>query len=75
MKKDQVAIFNKLTEIAKLKKELLQLVVPEKTYQHFEVIGREVKALIIEAVCDLERKNKQSKQTEGTSVIKKVTID
>ena len=75
MKSDQVAVFDKLTEIAKLKKELIKLVVSEKTYQHFEVIGREVKALVIDAVCDLETKNKQSKQNKGTSVIKKVTID
>ena len=58
------------SEIARLKKEIVQAIVPEKTYKHLEVIGNEFKAmltdLISEVACDCDSKH---------SNIKKVDID
>jgi hypothetical protein len=75
MKNNQAEILTKVAEIVKLKKELIQLIVPEKTYKHFEVIGNEVKALIIESICQTEEDNKDQPKSANESKVKKVTID
>lgn len=75
MRNSQAEIFDKLVEIARLKKEVLQMILPEKTFKHLEVIGNEVKAMLFETVCDtIKAKNDPSKSDVQKSV-KKVVID
>ena len=82
MNQKDAEILGKIMEIARLKKEIVQAIVPEKTYKHLEVIGNEFKALVIdlisEAACDdreeAENNAADCKPTES-SRIKKVDID
>lgn len=69
MKMIEPEVMEKITEIMKLKKELIQMIVPEQTYKHLEVIGNEVKAMFMETVCD------GTKKSEHQSTVKKVNID
>lgn len=62
-------VITKLMEIAKLKKEVIKLMLPEQTYKHFEVIGNEIKAMLTESVCDTAQNSEQH------SSLKKVNID
>ena len=50
MKSKEAEVLEKLVEIAKLKKELVELLVPAKTMKHLEVIGNEMKAMLLEAL-------------------------
>ena len=91
MNQKDAEIFGKIMEIARLKKEIVQAIVPEKTYKHLEVIGNEFKALVVDLIsevaceCDCkagECKTSECKQSESdrnskgqTSKIKKVDID
>ncbi len=61
-----------ILEIARLKKKLVKTIVPEKTMEHLEVIGREVKEMIIESLVDSKAKAKDNKSKTG---INKVTIE
>jgi hypothetical protein len=69
MKNTETEVIDKLVEIAKLKKEVVQLILPEKTMQHLEVIGHELKAMLLESLCD-----DTSEQAQPASV-KKVDIE
>jgi hypothetical protein len=69
MKNTDAEIIAKIMEIVKLKKEILRLMVPEQTYKHLEVIGNEVKAILLESLCE-----DNQKPAEQPSV-KKVEID
>lgn len=69
MKTVDPEVMQKISEIIKLKKELIQMIVPEQTYKHIEVIGNEVKAMVMEMVCD------GTKKSEHQSTVKKVNID
>lgn len=64
MKNNKAEVLDKLVEIAKLKMELVELVVPEKTFKHLEVIGNEIKAMLLET---------ESKPHESS--VKKVDIE
>ncbi len=64
MKNNKAEVLDKLVEIAKLKMELVELVVPEKTFKHLEVIGNEIKAMLLET---------ESKPNESS--VKKVDIE
>jgi hypothetical protein len=91
MNQKDAEILGKIMEIARLKKEIVQAIVPEKTYKHLEVIGNEFKAMVIdligEVACDCdckadERNAADCKPSESdgtskgqTSKIKKVDID
>jgi len=69
MKSVDPEVMQKIMEIIKLKKELIQLIVPGQTYKHLEVIGNELKAMIMETVCDSTKKSGQQ------TTVKKVNID
>ncbi len=69
MKMIEPEVMEKITEIMKLKKELIQMIVPEQTYKHLEVIGNEVKAMVMETVCEGTKKSGQQ------TTVKKVNID
>lgn len=69
MKMIEPEVMAKITEIMKLKKELIQMIVPEQTYKHLEVIGNEVKAMVMETVCEGTKKSGQQ------TTVKKVNID
>jgi hypothetical protein len=62
MNQKDAEILGKIMEIARLKKEIVQAIVPEKTYKHLEVIGNEFKAMVIdligEVACDCDCKCK-----------------
>ncbi len=70
MNNKEAEILGKVMEIFKLKKEIVQLMVPERTYKHLEVIGNEMKAMLIETLCD-----NQQDETQSNTGIKKVSID
>jgi len=57
-----------MLEIMKLKKKLVKSIVPEQTMGHLDVIGKEVKAMILESLIH------ETKNTEKTSKVKKVEI-
>lgn len=69
MKNTDSQVITKLMEIAELKKEVIKLMIPEQTYKHFEVIGNEIKAMLIESVSDT------AQNSEKHSSLKKVNID
>ena len=56
-----------IMEISKLKKKLLKSIVPEGTMKHLEVIGSEVKEMLIESLSD-------STSEKSASKVKKVDI-
>ncbi len=58
-----------IMEIVHLKKKLLKTVVPEKTMKHIDVIGHEIKSMVLEALCD-----QASKNDDSPSKVKKVEI-
>lgn len=62
MNQKDAEILGKIMEIARLKKEIVQAIVPEKTYRHLEVIGNEFKAMVVDlisdSVCDCDCKCK-----------------
>lgn len=77
MKDTDVEIIAKIMEIVKLKKEIVRLMVPERTYKHLEVIGNEVKAMLLESLME-DDDSSTEKQTVKPTVkptVKKVTID
>jgi hypothetical protein len=65
----EAEIAQKIMEIIRLKKEVLQLVLPAQTVKHLEVIGNEVKAMLMETLVEGHEKTTQP------SGIKKVEID
>lgn len=74
MKNADSEVIVKLMEIAKLKKDVIKLMLPEQTYKHLEVIGNEVKAMMMEAICESNQGAKSHTSEHQTSV-KKVNID
>lgn len=52
MNQKDAEILGKMLEIARLKKEIVQAIVPEKTYKHLEVIGNEFKAMLVDMISD-----------------------
>ncbi len=84
MKQNEEEILVKLMEIARLKKEIVQMIVPEKTYKHLEVIGNEFKALLTDLIsdvaCECDCKPSDSDHplkaaSKQQSKVKKVDID
>ena len=75
MKQSEAEILGKLMEIARLKKEIVQAIVPEKTYRHLEVIGNEFKALIVDMMCDSMSDNEPEPAPKKQPKVKKVDID
>lgn len=69
MKNTDSEVIQKIVEITKLKKEILQLMLPEKTYKHLEVIGDELKAMVMESIC------KSNEKSDHQASVKKVNID
>jgi len=81
MNQKDAEILGKIMEIARLKKEIVQAIVPEKTYKHLEVIGNEFKALLTDLIsesackyacdckaeCGAECKAKSDQLSEGAS--------
>lgn len=53
MNQKDAEILSKIMEIARLKKEIVQAIVPEKTYKHLEVIGNEFKALVVDLISEV----------------------
>ena len=45
-------VVDKLAEIARLKMEVMRLILPENTLQHLEVIDKEIKAMLREYLGD-----------------------
>lgn len=70
MKSNEAEIISKFSDLIKIKKEMIQLMVPEQTYKHLEVIGNEIKAMAVEVICDLKQGEKEAHKN-----IKKVNID
>ncbi len=70
MNQKDAEILGKMMEIARFKKEIVQAIVPEKTYKHLEVIGNEFKALLVDLIsdsvcdCDCKCKADESKSAE-----------
>lgn len=90
MNQKDAEILGKMMEIARLKKEIVQAIVPEKTYKHLEVIGNEFKAMLVDLIsevasdCDCKSGTVNSEGAEDnaadfkpseSSKIKKVDID
>ena len=75
-------IIEKLIEAKKLEKEALMMLLPEKLQGHLEVIGNEVKAMLLDCVEELNMKddekqsaNKESNKDKSPSKVRKVDID
>lgn len=70
MNQKDAEILGKMMEIARLKNEIVQAIVPEKTYKHLEVIGNEFKAMLVDLIsdsvcdCDCKCKAGEFKSTE-----------
>jgi hypothetical protein len=83
MTNNTLDIINKLIEAKKLEKDALMMMLPENTKKHLEVIGKEVKEMILECVSDLEKETeindcsnqKKEEQNKDNSNVKKVNID
>ena len=80
MKNKEAEVLDKLVEIAKLKRELVELMIPEKTLKHLEVIGNEMKAMLLEALepndtSDKASDNKEEHSKPRESSVKKVDIE
>lgn len=58
-----------IMEIVQLKKKLVKTVIPEKTMNHLDVIGKELKAMVLESMCD-----QVTDPDESPSKVKKVEI-
>jgi len=69
MKNTETEVVAKLVEIVRLKKEIMHLILPEKTMQHLEVIGNELKAMLLESLGDDDRKQ------ASPSTVRKVDIE
>jgi hypothetical protein len=69
MKNTDSEVMRKIMEITKLKKEIIQLILPENTYKHLESIGDELKAMVMESVC------KSNEKSDHQTSVKKVNID
>ncbi len=86
MNQKDAEILGKIMEIARLKKEIVQAIVPEKTYKHLEVIGNEFKSLVVDLISevasecdckagDCKTTESDQKSKDQQSKIKKVDID
>lgn len=79
MNQKDTEILGKIMEIARLKKEIVQAIVPEKTYKHLEVIGNEFKAMVVDLISEGEDECKTTESDQPIkdqhSKIKKVDID
>lgn len=79
MKQNEAEIMTKLMEIARIKKEIVKLAVPEKTYKHIEVISNEIKAMIVEMLSETitvnESEVSSNKDSKNVSKMRKVDIE
>jgi len=60
-------VIEKLIEAKRLEKEAFMMLLPEKMQKHLEVIGNEVKAMLLDYILDVNEEEKSPK-------VKKVDI-
>ena len=69
----------KMMEAKKLEKEALMLLFPDKVKGHLDVIGKELKSMLMECVLDSSTEpvegTSEAKRSQGKDNVKKVDIE
>ena len=69
----------KMIEAKKLEKEALMMLFPDKVKGHLEVLGKELKSMMMDCIPDLStgpvENTSESKRSQGKDKVKKVDIE
>jgi hypothetical protein len=69
----------KMMEAKKLEKEALMMLLPDKVKGHLEVVGKELKSMLMECVLDSSTRHdentSESKRSQGKDKVKMVDIE